>query len=162
MAKATEITCTAITLSPDGWKNVYLHFVEKETQKEHLIVLPFEREEEYTDKETGEKKVRKVKCMRAGEFSLTFRNEAIQRAIETFAPGCLTEVLRFTRTAAQFGSPLTLSTIADLPSLIKRGKYLVEAYDALVAAMSNRRVYSKEARAWRLYASILYQFEHWA
>ena len=162
MKTTNEVICTAITLSPDGWKNVYLHFIETESQKEHLIVLPFEREEEYTDKETGETKMRKVKCMKAGNFSLTFRNEAIQRAIDTFAPGCLKEVLHFTNTAAQFGSPLTLSSIADLPSLIRGAKRLLDAYDALAEATSNKKTYAKEARAWRLYSSILYQFEHWA
>lgn len=162
MKTTNEIICTAITLSPDGWKNVYLHFIETESQKEHLIALPFEREEEYTDNETGETKVRKVKCMKKGNFSLTFRNEAIQRAIATFAPDCLKEVLRFTSCAAQFGSPSSLGEIRDLGSLLQKAKSLINAYDALVESTRKKSTFVKEARAWRLYSSILYQFEHWA
>lgn len=165
MKKTNEIVCTGIELSPDGWKHVYLNFTEKvspEEEKSHRIVLPFEREEKVEDEEKGIVITKKVKCMRAGNFSRSFRDYAVAEAMDAFAPDCLKDVLRLTRLATELGSTTSLSGIQTLEGLLRRTKVLVDAYDTLKANTRKKAVYKKEARAWRLYSSILYQFEHWA
>lgn len=165
MKKTNEIVCTSIELSPDGWKHVYLNFsekVSKDKEQSHRIVLPFEWEEEVEDEATGEMRKRKVKCMRAGNFSRLFRDKAIGEAMETFAPDCLKDVLRLTRLATELGSTTSLASIQTLDGLLRRTKVLVDTYDTLRESTKKKTVYLKEARAWRLYSSILYQFEHWA
>lgn len=164
MKRTNEIVCTGIELSPDGWKHVYLNFIEKTgaEEKPHRIVFPFEKEVREQDEETGEWKVRKVKCMKSGNFSKAFREEVIAEAMRTFAPNCLQDVLRLTGIAVAFGSTTTLAGISDLGSLLRKARAFVDAYDVLAEKMNQKTMYKKEARAWRLYSSILYQFEHWA
>lgn len=85
-----EIICTQISLSPDKWERVILHFAvtESEGKKPHEVTIELPRVtiNKYKNKNTGEWEDRESNAFVNGRFTSGFRKRACRKAIATFFP----------------------------------------------------------------------------
>lgn len=84
-----ENVCTKISLSPDKWEKVILHFAvttENGGTKEETIELPRVTITKTKDRKTGEIKESRVNAFQNGRFTTGFRKKATNAATEKYYP----------------------------------------------------------------------------
>ena len=84
-----EIVCTKISLSPDKWEKVILHFavaVEGGRTIEETMEFPRVTIKKVTDRKTGKEKETQVNAFQNGKFTTGFRKKTAHAAVGKYYP----------------------------------------------------------------------------
>lgn len=111
---ATKIYCTGVSLSPDGWKSVWIHITQEKIDdnnvvtKTKIVSIPCDKiVKHYVKDERGFKVVgddgnfrytiEKINCFHNGTFTGTFISEAAEAVIEEVLPNRMKKIKELKR-----------------------------------------------------------------